>query len=181
MGTISDRKGQHAFVRAIDLLWRRYPALAARARFVLLGRRNTEFDTWLAGTVRATGRPNLDLHPETTDYLDYYQAADAFACSSYEESSPRVVLEAMAMGVPILASAVHGIPEMVRPDLEARLVPAGDTVAWCEALAELLANPAAGRDLAARARARVVTEFEAAVALPRHLALLAQTAATRVT
>lgn len=181
IGTVSDRKGQHAFVRAIDLLWRRYPDLAARTRFVLLGGRDTMFDTLLDRAVSAINRPNLVVHPETTDYLDYYQAADVFACSSYEESSPRVVLEAMATGAPILASAVHGIPELVRPDLEAQLVPAGDTAAWCEALARLLASSPLREALAARARARVVTEFEAAVVLPRHLALIAQTAAAPVT
>jgi glycosyltransferase involved in cell wall biosynthesis len=177
IGTVSDRKGQHLFVRAVDLLWRRYPDLAANAKFVLLGGRDTEFDHQLAQTLRALGRQNLFVHGETTDYLDYYHAADVFACSSYEESTPRVVLEAMAMQAPIVASAVHGIPELVRPDLEALLVPAGDTAAWCEALAKLLASPEIGRDLALRARARVVAEFEAGAMLPRHLALIARVAA----
>lgn len=177
IGTVSDRKGQHSFVRAVDLLWRRYPALAERTRFILLGGRETAFDTMLADVVRQLGRPNLEIHAETTDYLDYYQAADVFACSSHEESSPRVVLEAMAMGTPILASGVHGIPELVRPGLEATLVPAGDSAAWCEALARLLASPAIGRDFALRARARVVSDFEADAVLPRHLALIAAVAA----
>lgn len=181
IGTVSDRKGQHTFVRAVDLLCRRYPQLAARTRFLLLGGRDTAFDTMLGEVVRALGRPNLIVHAETTDYLDYYQAADVFACSSYEESSPRVVLEAMALGAPILASAVHGIPELVRDGLEAALVPAGHTAAWAEALARLLHSPAIGRDLAARARARVVAEFESAAVLPRHLALAAQVAAQPVT
>ncbi len=181
IGTVSDRKGQHAFIRAVDLLWRRYPDLAARTRFVLLGGRDTLFDTLLSRAINALHRPNLAVHPETIDYLDYYQAADVFACSSYEESSPRVVLEAMALGVPILANAVHGVPKLVRPDLEAQLVPAGDTAAWCEALARLLASSPLRGALAARARARVVAEFEAGAVLPRHLALIAQTAAARVT
>ncbi len=181
IGTVSDRKGQHAFVRAVDLLWRRNPELAARARFVLLGGRDTLFDTLLGSAINAVNRPNLAVHPETIDYLDYYQAADVFACSSYEESSPRVVLEAMAMGVPILANAVQGIPELVRPDLEAQLVAAGDTAAWGEALVRLLASSPLRGALAARARARVVAEFEAGAVLPRHLALIAQTAAARVT
>lgn len=176
IGTVSDRKGQHTFVRAVDLLCRRYPELAARTRFVLLGGRDTAFDVMLDDVVRAVGRPNLTVHPETTDYLDYYQAAGVIACSSYEESSPRVVLEAMAMGAPILASNVHGIPELVRPGLEATLVPAGHTTVWCEALARLLSAPEIGRDLAARARARVVAEFEAGAVMPRHLALIATVA-----
>lgn len=171
VGTVSDRKGQHTFARAVDLLWRRHPALAARTRFILLGGRDSAFDTMLADSLAELGRANLIVHPETTDYLRYYLAADLFACSSYEESSPRVVLEAMACRTPIIASAVHGLPELVRADREAVLLPAGDTAAWCEGLARLLAAPAIGGELAARARTRVEENFAAASVLPRHLAL----------
>ncbi|MEN9403297.1 MAG: Spore coat protein, partial [Verrucomicrobiota bacterium] len=176
IGTVSDRKGQHTFARAADLLWRRHPDLAARTRFVLLGGRHSPFDAMLADSLAALGRPNLVVHPETTDYLRYYLAADLFACSSYEESSPRVVFEAMALRTPIIASAVHGVPELVRPDLEALLLPAGDTVAWCDGLARLLATPAIGRELAARARARAENGFDLPAVMPRHLGLVAKTA-----
>ena len=59
IGTVSDRKGQHTFARAVDLLWRRHPELAARTRFILLGGRDTPFDTMLADALRELGRPNL--------------------------------------------------------------------------------------------------------------------------
>jgi glycosyltransferase involved in cell wall biosynthesis len=175
IGTVSDRKGQHTFARAVDLVWRRHPELAARTRFILLGGRDTPFDTMLADSLAELGRANLVVHPETTDYLRYYLAADLFACSSYEESSPRVVFEAMAIGTPIIASAVHGVPELVRDGLEACLLPPGVTVAWCDGLARLLATPAIGRELANRARARAAACFAAPAVLPRHLALAAAT------
>ncbi len=180
VGTVSSRKGQHVFARAVDLLWRRYPALAARTRFVMLGGRASSFDAMLGDLLVQLGRANLVVHSETTDYLPYYAAADLFVCSSYEESSPRVILEAMACGTPILSSGVHGVPEMVRPGLEATLVPPGDTVALCEHMAKLLLSPEIGRTLAARARARVVNEFEAGILLPRHAALAAEVAAGRI-
>lgn len=179
VGTVSDRKGQHTFVRAIDLLWRRDPELAARTRFILLGGRHTLRDDQLRDLMTAVQRPNIEVHAETADYLPYFAAADLTACSSHEESSPRVVLEAMACQVPQMASAVHGVPEFVRPDLEALLVPAGDTVAWCEGLIKLLRSPGIGRELAARARARVVERFEATAVLPRHFALAASLAGPR--
>ena len=177
IGTVSDRKGQHTFARAVDLFNRRYPELAARTRFILLGGRETPFDTMLADALADLRLPNVIVHPETTQYLRYYLAADLFACSSYEESSPRVVLEAMALGTPILASAVQGVPELARSDLEAILLPPGDTVAWADGLARLLAAPEIGRSLSARARARVENEFAAPALLPRHLALAADVAA----
>ena len=177
IGTVSDRKGQHTFARAVDLLWRRHPTLAARTRFILLGGRNSPFDTMLNESLTELGLDNLVVHPETSDYLPYYLAADIFACSSYEESSPKVIFEAMACNIPIIASAVHGIPELVRPDREALLLPAGDTVAWCDGLARLLSRPELGRALAAQARARVEECFTAKAVLPRHLALAADVAA----
>jgi glycosyltransferase involved in cell wall biosynthesis len=180
VGTVCDRKGQHIFARGVDLLWRRHPALAARCRFVMLGGGDTPFDAILADLLVQLGRPNLVVHPATADYLAYYAAADLFVCSTYEESSPRVILEAMACETPLLSSAVHGIPEQVRPGVEATLIPPGDTVALCEGMAQLLQMPALGRELARCARTRVVAEFDARVLLPRHAALTAAVAAGQV-
>jgi len=180
VGTVCDRKGQHIFARAVDLLWRRYPEVAARTRFVMLGGGDTPFDAVLADLLAQLGRPNLEVHPATADYLPYYAAADLFVCSTYEESSPRVILEAMVCEVPLLSSGVHGVLEQVRDGLEAILVPPGDTVALGEGMARLLLSPAIGRDLAARARARVAAEFDSALLLPRHATLAAGVAANIV-
>jgi glycosyltransferase involved in cell wall biosynthesis len=84
----------------------------------------------------------------------------------------------MSCRVPILASAVQGIPELVRPDLEAVLVPPGDTSQWADALALMLSAPAANAPLAARARARVENCFSDTQLLPHHLALISATAAS---
>jgi glycosyltransferase involved in cell wall biosynthesis len=177
VGTVCDRKGQHIFARAVDLLWRRYPALAARTRFIMLGGGETPFDAVLADLLTHLGRTNLNVHPGTADYFPYYAAADLFVCSTYEESSPRVILETMACGTPMLSSGVHGVPEQARPDLEATLIPPGDTVALCEGMAKLLLAPEIGASLAARARARVSQEFDAAILLPRHANLARAVAA----
>lgn len=175
VGTVCDRKGQHIFARGVDLLWRRHPALAARCRFVMLGGGDKPFDAVLADLLTQLDRPNLVVHPASADYLAYYAAADLFVCSTYEESSPRVILEAMACETPLLSSAVHGIPEQVRSGIEATLIPPGDTIALCEGMAHLLQMPALGRALAHRARARVVAEFDVRILLPRHAALAAET------
>jgi glycosyltransferase involved in cell wall biosynthesis len=143
----------------------------------MLGGGDTPFDAVLADLLAQLNRPNLVVHPATPDYFPYYAAADLFVCSTYEESSPRVILEAMACGTPILSSSVQGIPEQVRPDREATLVPAGDTVALGEGMAKLLRSPDLARTLAARARTRVMAEFDAAILLPRHAALASAVAA----
>jgi glycosyltransferase involved in cell wall biosynthesis len=177
IGTVCDRKGQHIFARAVDLLWRRRPDLAARTRFIMLGGGATPFDATLVDLLAHLGRTNLVIHPATPDYLPYYVAADLFICSTYEESSPRVILEAMTCGVPILSSAAHGIPEQVQADREAVLIPPGDTVALCEGMTKLLDSPELRRGLAARARARVIRDFKAESVLPLHRALACTVAA----
>lgn len=170
-GTVCERKGQHIFARAVDLLWRSHPQLAAHAEFLMIGARDTRFDREMDDLLGTLNRPNLRLVPETPTPYTYYGAADLYVCSSYEESFPRVVLEAMGFSLPILSTAVHGIPEMVRGDQEAVLVPPGDSAALAAGMARLLTDAAAGAALAAKAHARVAAEYGSATLLPRHLAL----------
>jgi glycosyltransferase involved in cell wall biosynthesis len=179
LGTVCDRKGQHLFARAVDLLGRTAPALAASAEFLMVGGRDTAYDRALADFLLELNRPNLRIVPETDDAYRYYGAADLFVCSSYEESFPRVVLEAMAFELPIVSTGVHGIPELVRPDVEAVLVRAGDSWALASAMQRMLQSPDTGKTLAARARARVAAEFDSRVMLPRHEALARRLAAIR--
>lgn len=179
VGTVSDRKGQHTFVRAVDLFCRRYPDLASRTKFVMLGDRDGIFHDMLMALLNEVNLPNLELHPETTEYLPYYAAADLTVCTSHEESSPRIVLETMACEIPLLTSDVQGIPELVRPDLEATLIPAGDTSACCHQMAHLLRNPQVGQTLAKRARARVHSHFSAQHLLPQHGDLVRDLVANR--
>lgn len=170
VGTVCERKGQHMFARAVEWLWQSTPALAAQADFLMIGGRDTPYDRELADFVARLRRPNLRIVSEAKDVYPYYGAADLFACSSYEESFPRVVLEAMAFGLPISSTNVHGIPEMVRAGREALLVPSGDPAALAGALQQLLTSEDRARELAARARERAA-EFDSRLLLPRHLAL----------
>ncbi|WP_415908494.1 glycosyltransferase family 4 protein [Oleiharenicola sp. Vm1] len=179
LGTVCDRKGQHLFARAVDLLWRARPDVAATAQFLIVGGRHTAFDRHLNDILAQLRRDNLRVIAETATPYDYFGAADLFACSSYEESFPRVVLEAMGFALPIISTAVHGVPEMVRADQEALLVPPGDPAALARALAALLVDPARGHALGAAAVRRVTAEFDATLLLPRHASLAARVAATR--
>lgn len=171
VGTICDRKAQLGFARAVALFNARYPDLAHRTRFVLLGGRQAWFDRYLAEVLASLALPNLVVHPETPDFLGYYAAADLTVCASLEESSPRVVLEAMACGTPLLASDIPGISELARDGLEATLVPAGHTTLWAEALARVLGDLPAAHERARRARARLESHFADRVVLPAHLNL----------
>ncbi|HET7536113.1 MAG TPA: glycosyltransferase family 4 protein, partial [Candidatus Didemnitutus sp.] len=179
VGTVCDRKGQHVFIRALELLAQRNAELARRCRFVMVGGRDTPYNELLLAELAELGRPNAEIVRETAHAFDYYGAADLFVCTSYEESFPRVVLEAMAFGLSILASGVHGIPEMVRDGHEAILVPPGDTAALAAGLIHLLGAPDEAARLGAAARKRVEAEFGIATVMPRHLALASELAARR--
>lgn len=92
--------------------------------------------------------------------LREYEAADIFVLSSRWEGCPNVVLEAMAHGLPVVATAVGGIPELVTDGDSALLVPPGDPDALAAALARLLRDPALRRavgEAAHRAASRFTT------------------------
>ncbi|HSG64255.1 MAG TPA: glycosyltransferase family 4 protein, partial [Gammaproteobacteria bacterium] len=88
----------------------------------------------------------------------YYQQADIFVLPSLSESFGQVLLEAMCTGLPIVATTVGGIPEIVHQNRGGLLIPPGDSRAIVEAIRSLAANPqraaAMGRYNAERARKR---------------------------
>jgi len=96
---------------------------------------------------------------------------DIFALPSLVEGMPNALLEAMAAGLPAVATAVGAVPEMVIDGREALVVPPGDTGALARALAELAASPARRREMGALARRRVEEAYriEATVAQTERL------------
>jgi colanic acid/amylovoran biosynthesis glycosyltransferase len=72
-----------------------------------------------------------------------------------------VLMEAMSSGVPVVASAISGIPELVEDGIGGLLVPPGDAAAIRDALRRLADDPALRARLGAAARERVLAEFDA--------------------
>ena len=89
----------------------------------------------------------------------YYRAADVFALASEFDNSPSVVLEAMACGVPVVASDVGGVAEYVRTDRGGSLVPRGDAPAMARALGQWLGDADRRRAASAFNRQLVLERF----------------------
>ena len=94
-------------------------------------------------------------HPEAARV---FRAFDAWVLSSRSEGTPNVLLEAMASGVPIVATAVGGVPEVVSP-AEAVLVPPENPEALADGIRRVLIDPDGARRRAAAARCKLDEEF----------------------
>ncbi len=114
----------------------------------------------LAGRVQVfAGRPNL---------RPLFQEASVFALSSWEEGLPNVVLEAMVAGLPVVATRVGGLPEVVRPGRTGWLVPPGDVPALAAALSHLLSDPATSQAFGRAGREQAARDFSLASMVRSH-------------
>lgn len=93
------------------------------------------------------------------DASAFLATGDVFAFPSYQEGFPLVLLEAMAVGLPVASSAIPGPVEMIAEGVDGTLVPPGDAPALAGALAGLIAAPENARALGVAARAKVLGDY----------------------
>lgn len=172
IGSVCERKGQHIYVRAIDRLNRELPALfpGRRIEFLIVGGRDSLYQESLVQDIELLGLKNVRIVPETPHNFDYLCLTDLMVCTSFEESFPRVLLEAMAFRLPIVSTDVHGITEMLVNNDEARLIPAGNPFLLADTLKQALADHFAGnRKMTSMAYAHATRSFRQDKLLPVHL------------
>lgn len=98
--------------------------------------------------------------PPTNQVEDYFRAADVFAMPSAREGLPIVLLEAMACGLPVVASRLPGSTDtMIEPGVNGLLVPPGDVAGFAAGLERLLSNPDEAARLGAAARQTVDARY----------------------
>jgi len=146
-------------VKGFDVLVRALPALAAavpRASVLLVGD-GPERAALEAQAAALHVSDRLRITGAATDVAPWLAASDVLAAPSRNEGMGRALVEAMALGVPVVAAAVGGIPAVVRDGECGRLVPREDAGALADALVKLAADDA----LCAKLGAAAVRKAEA--------------------
>jgi N-acetyl-alpha-D-glucosaminyl L-malate synthase BshA len=104
-------------------------------------------------------------------FVELLASADVFLLPSEQESFGLAALEALSCGVPVVASNIGGIPELVSHGDTGWLAPLGDVGAMADAVLHLTEDPGRWRGFSHRARQRVLTHFQRGPAVDRYEAL----------
>ncbi len=146
-------KGHREFFTALAGLKERYPVEA----LVIGGGRREEEMRQLAVEMGLTGR--VHFLGQRQDIPDLLAALDIFVLPSHSEGVSLALLEAMAAGLPVIAAAVGGLPEVVTDGENGLLIPPKNPEALAAALARVLAEPDLARQLGEAARRQVEEKF----------------------
>ena len=115
---------------------------------------------------RAIKERNLESHVvlagNRSDVPDLLAASDAFLMSSISEGIPLTIIEAMAAGIPVVSTAVGGIPEMIQHELNGFLAPAGDATSLARSLVRLHQLPCLRQSTVLAGRATAERDFSLA-------------------
>jgi glycosyltransferase involved in cell wall biosynthesis len=154
VGRLNGEKDYPNLLRAAQILLKQRPELY----FVIAGKGELEPELKaLAAELGVDQRVIFMGHFH--DVRKVFELMDLYVLSSTREGLPNTVLEAMAMGVPIVSTDVDGVKEAVSDQREAFLVPAQDSAKLAEGIARMLDDRALRERLARDARAKVESDF----------------------
>ena len=166
VGQLIHRKGGDVFLDALARVRARIPTV--RAAFAGAG----SFEEELRAQV---SRLDLDSNVEFLGELSRekltaaYRSAKLLVIASRSEGLPLVLLEALWLGVPVVATAVDGLPEVVVEDVNGLLVPPEDAGALADALLRLLLDSDLRRRLGHQARNSIVDRFSPEATTEKYL------------
>lgn len=173
-GYLEERKSVHHVIEALALLRERAP----HAHLNLLGQpRVAAFGERLREMVKQNG---LEEHVTFAGLVGERGVAEALSrCAvlvlpSRQETAPTIIQQAMAAGKPVVATRVGGIPDLVAEGRTGLLVDYGDVPALVGALAQILLNPALGRQLGQAGQAEAEKRFRVSVVAAKTRAMYEQ-------
>jgi len=181
---LSPWKGQDTAIEALRLLCAQgidaHLLLIGSAKFVA---RATRFDneayvaSLRARIVEAGLEDRVSWLGERQDVPELVRALDILLLPSWEEPFGRALIEAMALGVPVIATDVGGPPEILTDGREGYLVPPRDPQAWARAIRCIADSPTKAREMGRAGRLRVEQEFTVEQHVQRLLAVYARATA----
>jgi glycosyltransferase involved in cell wall biosynthesis len=151
-------KDQITLARAFVRTLQRDPGLASRVRLIMVGDGPLRAD--VERVLQEAGVAHLAWLPGArNDIPDILRGLDCFVLPSRGEGISNTVLEAMASGLPVIATDVGGNPELVEPGKTGELVPPGDAELMAHKILSYAADPARARLSGRAGRARVERLF----------------------
>jgi glycosyltransferase involved in cell wall biosynthesis len=160
VGRFSQEKGAADLADAISSLDRKGTPLSVA---MVGGFESPEQERWLRGRVEKLGIDGLfTWHVQVPDPYEFIRRGRLLALPSHREGLARVLLEAMACRVPIVAARVGGIPEAVQDDLTGILIDAGDVDALARGLSTLARDRNLNERMGAAGYEVVLTKFSPA-------------------
>ncbi len=159
VGAITPLKGHEEFLRAAALIGPRF----AQARFVIAGVDSSGSGENLAALEKLVSQLNLKGSAQIVgwvqDLASFYRALDVFVSASRSESFGLAIAEAMASGVPVVATETEGAREIISHQQSGLLVPVKAVEQMAAALAELLEDADKRRRLGEAGRASIAERF----------------------
>lgn len=161
VGRVVKEKGVDVLFDAANIVWRQIPD----ATFVVVGPTDSS-----AVQIEHIKDLKLRIKPGMRFYLtgmmdpnwlrETYRASDVMVCPSmWEEGSPMVIVEAMASGLPIVASSIGGLRSRVKNGVNGSLVRPGDSKELASAIIEIASSPAKMTSMGRESRQLAVAKF----------------------
>ena len=151
---LAGHKGQLYLVQAIPLVLAKLP----ETRFFIVGKGEL-MDELKAAAAQLGLKTELVMTGFREDVADFYRIADLFVMSSVQEGLGTAVLDALALGIPVVATRTGGLPEIIRDGETGRLVAPASPEALADGIVDMLIHADSAGQMARRGSERVLQDF----------------------
>lgn len=151
---LAGHKGQEYLVRAVSRVLAKIP----KVRFFIIGKGELMAELKALATSQGINQ-NIVLTGFRNDVGAFYNIADLFVMSSVQEGLGTAVLDALALGKPVVATKSGGIPEIIRDGVNGRLVEPADPAALADGIVDLLSHADRAKQMGARGKKEVIEKF----------------------
>ncbi|HET6846474.1 MAG TPA: glycosyltransferase, partial [Anaerolineales bacterium] len=167
VGRLVYQKGPEYLIQAMQAVTRRFPG--ARAGICGEGPLRGQLEAQIA---RLGLSGSVELLGNRLDIGRYLGAADIFVLPSRWEGLPVALLEAMDTGLPVIATRVEGVEEVIQSDEEGILIPPEDARALADSISLLIDNPDRRKSMGNAGRARVRAAYTTDLMCEKYLSLM---------